>query len=154
MKLSSFAFSEGQRIPPRYSRDGEDINPPLLIEGVPPTAESLVLLVDDPDAPGRLFNHWIVFNIPPGTTEIPEGTCPINALQGRNDYGEECYGGPQPPSGEHRYFFKIYALDKKLSLPSGAKREAVYKEMHGHILDETQLMGRFPSVQLAPNLDL
>lgn len=149
MTLTSSAFENEQMIPKQYSRDGDDMSPPLMIQGVPKAAKSLAILVDDPDAPGRLFNHWILFNIAPNTVEIKEGECPLGAMQGKNDWGELNYGGPQPPSGVHRYFFKLYALDTALSLQQGASREQIYKAMHGHILEETNLMGRFPAPQMA-----
>ena len=117
MRISSPAFRNGEYLPQQYSRDGGDKSPPLSIEGVPANARSLVLIVDDPDAPGGLFTHWVVFDLDPKTMEIGEDHAPENARQGTNSWGETEYGGPQPPSGEHRYVFHVYALDTTLDLP-------------------------------------
>src|SRR6266536_6614208 len=111
MKITSSAFQEGSDIPSKFSRDGGNVNPPLRLEGAPTNAKSLVLIVDDPDAPGGLFTHWLVWNIDPKTTEIAENSVPKGALQGTNDFPGRGYDGPQPPSGTHRYYFKIFALD-------------------------------------------
>jgi Raf kinase inhibitor-like YbhB/YbcL family protein len=149
MILTSSAFSEGEMIPKQYSREGGDKSPPLTIEDVPSNAKSLVLIVDDPDAPSGTFVHWILFNMSPTTREIREDSPPVMATQGRNDWGEIGYGGPQPPSGEHRYFFRMYALDTVLSLARGAKRFEMDEAMEGHVLDEAGLMGRFAAPQMA-----
>ena len=106
MKVTSSAFQEGGDIPSKFSRDGGDVNPPLRIEGTPANAKSLVLIVDDPDVPVGLFTHWVVWNIDPKTNEIPEKDAPKGAVEGSNDYPNLGYGGPQPPSGTHRYYFK------------------------------------------------
>jgi len=143
MKITSPAFRGGERIPRQYSRDGEDKSPPLQIEGVPANARSLALIVDDPDAPGGLFTHWVVFDLDPRTMEIGEDHAPEEGCQGTNSWGETQYGGPQPPSGEHRYFFHAYALDTKLDLPQGATRTEVERAMSGHVLDVAELMGRY-----------
>ena len=143
MKITSSAFQEGGDIPSKFSRDGGNANPPLRIEGTPANAKSLVLIVDDPDAPVGLFTHWLVWNIDPKTTEIPEKGVPKGAVQGTNDYPNLGYGGPQPPSGTHRYYFKIFALDQTLGLRSGAKRQELDKAMSGHVVAEGQLMGRY-----------
>ena len=143
MKITSSAFQEGGDIPSKFSRDGGNVNPPLRIEGTPENAKSLVLIVDDPDAPVGLFTHWLVWNIDPKTTEIPEKSLPKGAVQGTNDYPNLGYGGPQPPSGTHRYYFKIFALDQTLDLPSGAKRQELDKAMNGHIIAQGQSMGRY-----------
>jgi Raf kinase inhibitor-like YbhB/YbcL family protein len=143
MKIASSAFQEGGNIPSKFTCDGQDINPALRFEDVPPEAKSLLLIVDDPDAPSGLFRHWLVWNIDPGTREISEHGAPANAEQGTNDFPKRGYGGPCPPSGTHRYFFKIFALDRKLNLPAGAKRNALEKEMNGHVLAQGQLMGRY-----------
>ncbi len=148
MKITSPEFAAGGNLPRRYTRDGEDKSPPLHIEGVPEDAKSLVLIVDDPDAPGGIFTHWVLFNINPKTSEIRENSPPVMATQGRNDWGEVRYGGPQPPSGEHRYFFRLYALDTVLASVRGARRDNVEKQMSGHILEEAELMGRYASDQL------
>jgi Raf kinase inhibitor-like YbhB/YbcL family protein len=143
MKITSSAFQEGTEIPAKYSRQGENTNPPLRIEGAPENAKSLVLIVDDPDAPVGLFTHWLLWNIDPKTTEIAEKSTPKGAVQGTNDYPTLGYGGPQPPSGTHRYYFKIYALDQTLNLRAGAKRKELEKEMSGHVIAQGQLMGRY-----------
>jgi len=141
MKISSPAFEENSKIPEKYTCDGENVNPPLKIEGIPKEAKSLVLIVDDPDAPMGTFLHWLVWNIPPETNFIEENSLPEGAVQGRNDFGKENYGGPCPPFGTHRYFFKVYALDKVLNLPEGSSLKEVEEVMKGHILDQAQLIG-------------
>ena len=143
MKITSSAFQEGGDIPSKFSREGGNVNPPLRVEGTPANAKSLVLIVDDPDAPVGLFTHWLVWNIDPKTTEIPEKGVPKGAVEGTNDYPNLGYGGPQPPSGTHRYYFKIFALDQTLDLPSGAKRQELDKAMNGHIIAQGQSMGRY-----------
>ena len=143
MDLTSDAFDTNQTIPSQYSCDGDDVNPPLSIAGIPDEAESLALIVTDPDAPAGIWTHWIVFNIPPGSDEIDEDNMPDGAVQGVNDFGNTNWGGPCPGSGEHRYSFKVYALDMMLVLPEGANREAVESAMDGHILDQTELIGLY-----------
>lgn len=143
MKISSPAFENNSQIPEKYTCEGENINPPLEIRDLPEGTQSLVLIVDDPDAPGGTFLHWLVFNIDPKITSIEENSIPLGGIQGRNDFGKEKYGGPCPPFGEHRYYFKIYALSKKLNLKSGASLKEVEKEMEGSVLDESQLIGLY-----------
>src|SRR5436190_1588543 len=143
MKITSPAFQEGGTIPEKFSKNGQNVNPELRIEGAPAEAKSLVLIVDDPDAPVGLFTHWIAWNIDPKTTEIAENSVPKGAVQGTNDYPGSGYDGPQPPSGTHRYYFKIFALDKTLDLPPGAKRKELDKAMNGHVIAQGQLMGRY-----------
>src|ERR1041385_5652283 len=143
MKITSSAFQEGGNIPSRFSRDGQNVNPALRIEGTPSDAKSLLLIMDDPDAPVGLFTHWLVWNIDPKTTEIAEKSVPKGAVQGTNDYPGRGYDGPQPPSGTHRYYFRIIALDKKLDLPSGAKRKELDKAMSGHVIAQGEYMGRY-----------
>ena len=111
MKLTSPAFDNGEQIPPKYSFDGGNVSPPLHLEEIPNQTRSLALVVDDPDAPQGTFTHWVLFNIDPKTKVIKENSVPVIATQGRNDYGEVEYDGPRPPFGDHRYFFKMYALD-------------------------------------------
>ncbi len=148
MKITSSAFVEGESIPRQFTRDGQDKSPPLSIEDVPSGAKSLVLIVNDPDAPSGTFTHWILFNMSPSTAEIHEDAPPVMATQGRNDWGNVGYNGPQPPAGEHRYFFKLYALKTVLSLSRGAKLAEVQKAMEGHILEEAVLMARYEAGQL------
>jgi Raf kinase inhibitor-like YbhB/YbcL family protein len=143
MKITSSAFQEGGTILEKFSKNGQNVNPELRIEGVPAEAKSLVLIVDDPDAPVGLFTHWLVWNIDPKTTEIVESSVPKGAMQGTNDFPGSGYDGPQPPSGTHRYYFKIFALDRTLDLKSGAKRREVDAAMRGHIVGEGQMMGRY-----------
>jgi Raf kinase inhibitor-like YbhB/YbcL family protein len=143
MKVTSSAFREGERIPQQYSHKSSDKSPPLHIEGVPAGARSLAVIMDDPDAPRGLFTHWVMFNIDPKIADINEDSVPASAKQGTNSLGNSEYNGPQPPSGEHRYFFNVFALDSKLDLPSGAPRQDLEKEMGHHILDKAVLMGRY-----------
>jgi Raf kinase inhibitor-like YbhB/YbcL family protein len=143
MKITSQAFKEGQKIPEQYSKYGANRVPPLHWEDVPQQARSLALIVDDPDAPSGTFNHWLLFNVNPGLRDIQENRVPVMAMQGRNDFGEVEYGGPQPPSGEHRYYFKAFALDAMLPLAHGCRREDLEREMKGHVLASAELMGRF-----------
>jgi Raf kinase inhibitor-like YbhB/YbcL family protein len=143
IKITSSAFAESGMIPKKYTCDGADVNPPLAIEGVPDIAKSLVLIADDPDAPRGTWNHWLVWNIDPQTKEIKENSVPANAVQGTTDFGTAKYGGPCPPSGTHRYYFKMFALDKTLDLRSTAKRADLDKAMQGHMIAEGSLMGRY-----------
>jgi Raf kinase inhibitor-like YbhB/YbcL family protein len=143
MKITSPAFQEGGMIPEKFSKNGQNLSPALRIEGALTEAKSLALIVDDPDAPVGLFTHWLVWNIDPKTTEIAEGGAPSGAVQGRNDFGDAGYGGPQPPSGTHRYFFKVFALDQTLNLKSGAKRKEVEAAMKDHVIAQGQLMGKY-----------
>ncbi|HEC81165.1 MAG TPA: YbhB/YbcL family Raf kinase inhibitor-like protein [Thermoplasmatales archaeon] len=143
MLLSSSAFENGGVIPMEYTCDGTDVSPPLNFSGTPENAESLVLIMYDPDAPSGTFTHWLVWNIPVATKGFSEGE-KIVYPQGTNGFGVTGYRGPCPPSGAtHRYFFKIYALDTKLDLKPGATREQLENAMSGHILAEGQLMGTY-----------
>ncbi|MDV3308721.1 MAG: YbhB/YbcL family Raf kinase inhibitor-like protein [Cyclobacteriaceae bacterium] len=140
ISVTSTAFTEGQSIPRKYTCDGDNVNPPLTIENVPAETKSLVLIVDDPDAPGGTWDHWVVWDIP-AVTEILENSVP--GTQGMNDSERQRYSGPCPPSGTHRYFFKVYALDTLLGLdPSSTKRD-VEEAMKGHILAQGQLIGTY-----------
>ncbi len=141
MVLASPAFGDGGGIPAKYTCDGADVNPPLRISGVPSAAKSVALIVDDPDAPAGTWVHWVVWNIRPETSEIPENSVP--GLEGKNDFRRTGWGGPCPPSGTHRYFFKLYALDTALTLgPSSAKADLV-AAMRGHVLAQAQLVGTY-----------
>ncbi|MCD6415403.1 MAG: YbhB/YbcL family Raf kinase inhibitor-like protein [Planctomycetes bacterium] len=140
MELRSAAFEHGGRIPFRYTCDGANVSPPLEISDVPETAAALALVMDDPDAPGGTFDHWLVWNIPPDTTSIPEDSEP-EGVQGKTDFGRRGYGGPCPPDGTHTYRFKLYALDQELSLPQGARKSALEEAMTGHVLAQTLLAG-------------
>jgi Raf kinase inhibitor-like YbhB/YbcL family protein len=140
LRVESPVFESNNLIPAKYTCDGEDVNPPLTVENVPDDAKSLVLILDDPDAVG-VWNHWLVWNIPAGTREIEEHSVP--GVQGANTGGRRRYGGPCPPSGTHRYFFKVYALDIELDLDVGSKKKDVENAMRGHVLAEGELMGLY-----------
>lgn len=143
MKLAS-AFNDSEGIPPKYTADGADISPPLNISEVPPNTTSLVLIVDDPDAVSRdPWIHWVIWNIPPETTKIEEGSIPEGSVQGMNDFKKNSYGGPAPPSGRHRYFFKLYALDTKINLGKNSGKKEVERAMGGHIIQEAKLIGTY-----------
>jgi Raf kinase inhibitor-like YbhB/YbcL family protein len=143
MKIRSPAFQEGGTIPEKFSKNDQNVSPELRIEGVSPEAKSLALIVDDPDAPAGLFTHWLVWNIDPRTMEIGEKSVPKGASQGTNDFPGTGYDGPQPPSGTHRYYFKVFALDRMLDLKSGAKRPEVDAAMRGHVIAQGELIGRY-----------
>jgi hypothetical protein len=143
IKITSSGFQEGGTIPEKFSKNGQNVSPGLRVEGVPADAKSLALIVDDPDAPVGLFTHWLIWNLDPKTTEIAEGSAPSGAVPGRNDFGDIGYGGPQPPSGTHRYYFKIFALNSPLVLKPGAKRKDVDAAMKGHVIAQGQVMGRY-----------
>jgi Raf kinase inhibitor-like YbhB/YbcL family protein len=143
MKITSPSFQEGGSIPEKFSKNGRNVSPELRIEGAPAQAKSLALIVDDPDAPVGLFTHWLVWNIDPKIAQIAEGRAPSGAVQGKNDFGEIGYGGPQPPSGTHRYYFKVFALDRRLDLKPGAKRREVDAAIKGHVIGQGELMGRY-----------
>ena len=140
LSVTSSSFGSSQLIPKKYTCDGEDVSPPLSVGGVPDGTKSLVLVVDDPDAPMGTWVHWVVWNIPP-TDSIEENTVP--GVEGLNDFGKHSYGGPCPPSGTHRYFFKFYALDTNLSLPSNSRKKDVENAMKGHVLAKGELVGLY-----------
>ena len=148
MEITSSAFTHGGTIPAKYTCDGPDVSPPLAWSGVPEGTRSLILICDDPDAPMGTWVHWVVVNIPPNMTGFPEGVSGANLdeqgiVQGMTDFRRSDYGGPCPPSGTHRYYFKLYALDTILGLDSKATKKQVESAMKGHILTEAQLMGRY-----------
>lgn len=143
MKISSTAFGNNGQIPAKFTCDGADINPPLGFEGIPAGAKSLVLIVDDPDAPMGTWVHWVVWNIDPKTAGIPENAVVKGAMQGANDFGKQVYGGPCPPSGTHRYFFKLYALDALPDIKKNATKADLEAAMKGHVLEEAQLVGLY-----------
>ena len=142
MKITSSAFREGESIPSKFTCDGGNTSPPLQIGDVPSEAKSVVLIADDPDAPGGLFTHWLVWNILPQTNSIAEGSAP-KGMQGTNDFGKSGYGAPCPPSGMHRYYFRVFALDRELDLRSGAKRSQLDAAMKGHVIAQGELIGRY-----------
>ena len=148
IKLTSEAFEDGGLIPAKYTCDGQDISPPLQWEEVPQGTRTIALICDDPDAPMGTFVHWVLFNSQADTTQLPENVPPEKILpsgtkQGFTDFGRIGYGGPCPPSGTHRYFFKIYAVDANLDLPAGADKQQLLKAMEGHTLAQGQLMGKY-----------
>ena len=148
IQVRSPAFQEGGMIPQRYTCDGEDISPPLSWESGPEGTKSIALICDDPDAPGGTFVHWVLYDLPGNTQELPENmprdkTLPSGAKQGANGFGRAGYGGPCPPRGTHRYFFKVYALDATTNLPAGRSRADVLRTMEGHILARGQIMGTY-----------
>lgn len=149
-KLTSPAFNHGSQIPSKYTCDGENINPHLVIHGVPERAKSLALLMEDPDAPAGLWVHWVVWDISPETKEIREHTAPNGAWEGVNSGGEQGYAGPCPPPGTHRYFFRLFALDSRLKLPEASTKEALEAAMAGHILATAELMGTYARTNEAP----
>ena len=142
MKISSSAFQNNSYIPSLYTCDGSDINPPLAFNDVPAETKSLVLIMDDPDAPMGVWDHWIVFNIPPVVKEIKEGNESMG-VKGMTSFKKINYGGPCPPDREHRYFFKLYALDAILDLSEGSTKKEVEAAMQGHILAEAELIGKY-----------
>ena len=142
MNIQSSDFENGKEIPSKFTCDGEGINPSLIISDVPVGAKSLALIMDDPDATrGVTWDHWVMWNIAPDTTEIKENTVPAGAVQGENSWPKNEYGGPCPPNNSHRYFFKLYALDTVLDLSKTSQSKDLVEVMQGHILAETELMG-------------
>ncbi len=141
MRIRSSAFDDNQKIPSVYTCDGDNMNPSLQISEVPENAQSLVLIVDDPDAPGKTFTHWLMWNIPPQTKEILESDCPEGAEQGLNDRGQLGYQGPCPPSGVHHYHFKLYALNRKLDVTSNITKNELEKEIDGCLIEKAELVG-------------
>lgn len=143
MRLTSPAFSDNGVMPPKYTCDGEELNPSLEIADVPKSAASLALIVDDPDAPSGDFVHWIMWNLPPELREIPEGIVPERAVQGQNSAGTTGWISPCPPSGTHHYHFTLYALDRPLTLPGTARLLELKTMMQGHVLDQVRLTGLY-----------
>ena len=140
--LKSNAFENGKKIPSRFTCDGDNFSPPLSVSRVGSDAKSLVLIMDDPDAPVGTWDHWVVFNIPPKEVEIKEGTEP-EGIAGLNSWGKTGFGGPCPPNGKHRYIFKLYELDTELDLKGGSSKEEVENAMKGHILSKVELIGMY-----------
>ncbi|OKY78547.1 MAG: Phospholipid-binding protein [Candidatus Methanohalarchaeum thermophilum] len=143
--LESSAFKDGEKMPRKYGYTEENISPPLSIKSVPEGTESLALIMDDPDAKpvaGKIWTHWLIWGIDPGIGEIPEDWS-STATEGKNDYGEKGYGGPNPPDKAHTYEFKLYALDSEINLKENSKKKDVEKALKGHIIDKTKLRGVF-----------
>lgn len=149
MEIRTSAFVIGSTIPSKYTCDGNNISPPLEWEAPPQGTQSFALIMDDPDAPNGTFTHWIVYNISPDTHELPEGIAKESklsdgSLQGKNSFEELGYGGPCPPKGgAHRYFFRLFALDRILDLPAGASKQQILMAIEGHVLDKAEVMGRY-----------
>ena len=147
MKLTSTAFEHNGKIPSKYTCDGEDVSPELIIEDVPGGAKSLALIMDDPDVPKHLrpdglWVHWVVWNIPANTKKINKANEP-EGVQGITNFGRTGYGGPCPPDREHRYFFKLYALDTSLDIPEGSTKDVLEKAMKGNIIEQAELIGLY-----------
>ena len=148
MEIKSSEFKEGSSIPSKYTCDNIDVSPPLEWSQVPAGVKTFALICDDPDAPGATWVHWVIFNIPGNLRELSENipateTLRNGAIQGKNDFGKIGYGGPCPPGGTHRYYFKLYALDTDLDSKPGITKKDLLKAIEGHILDEVHLMGRY-----------
>ena len=148
MKLISTVFDNRNVIPPRYTCEGQDVSPPLTWSPPPTDTQSLASICDDPDAPGKTWVHWVVYNLPPSTRSLPEAvlegsTIAGGGLQGINDFKQLAYGGPCPPGGTHRYFFKLYALDRMLNLKPGVSKAELELAMQGHIIEQGELMGYY-----------
>ncbi len=151
LEISSPAFADGGPIPRAHTCDGADISPPLVWRGAPTGTQGYALIVDDPDAPGKTWVHWVLYgldggvtNLPAGFPPAPETTTPHAARQGTNDFRRTGYGGPCPPKGKpHRYIFTLYALDQQLTLPAGATKDVVLNAIRGHVLEETKMIGTY-----------
>lgn len=144
MTITSTAFQDNDPIPEEYGYDSRNVNPPLTFSEVPVEAKSLVLIVEDSDAPNGVFTHWILYNISPATLQIMEGQLPTGAKQAMNDFGMQAYGGPKPPLGTHRYEFKLFALDTALSdVRPDYRRQEIYSLMEGHVIEQAEITGLF-----------
>ena len=143
MTIASSQFRHNGRIPAKYTCDGDNVSPPLEVRDIPEASKSLALIVDDPDAPAGIWVHWTVWNIDPKTAQISENGIPAGAVEGRTSFGKPGYGGPCPPSGTHRYFFKLYALDTILDLSTQADMRMLEGAMKGRILDKAELIGLY-----------
>ncbi len=148
IEIKSPEFKSEDMMPAKYTCDGGNFSPPLSWDGIPKDAKSLVLICDDPDAPMGTWVHWLIYNMPPASKGLQEGVLPVESFshdtkQGINDFKEIGYGGPCPPSGVHRYFFKLYALDSKLNLPAGATKKELLVAMKEHILAQAEMIGKY-----------
>ncbi len=145
LELFSTKLKQGQSIPKVYTCDGNNISPPLSWKDVPAGTKSLVLIMEDPDAPAGTWDHWVLYNIPPTTTSLEENltTLPVGASQGKNSWNNTSYGGPCPPDREHRYFFKLYAVNKMLPNQSGLNKQAIEQSLKDHVLATAELMARY-----------
>jgi Raf kinase inhibitor-like YbhB/YbcL family protein len=147
MKIESSAFKHNERIPPLYTCDGKNINPPLVFSDVPPKARSLALINDDPDAPVGTWDHWLLWNMAPDVSGITENSVPSGSIEGVQSWGRTGYGGPCPPAGTHRYFFKLYALDTMLTLDKRGNKSALLSAMQGHIIAQAELIGLYSRIK-------
>jgi len=146
MILESIAFENGGNIPRKYGYKNENLSPPLKINEIPDETKSLVLIMDDPDAMaavGKIWVHWVLWNISPNTIEIPENTIPVDSIEGKTDFDEIGYGGPAPPDKEHNYIFKLYALDSLLNLKQGSTKSDIEVSMKNHVLAKATLEGKY-----------
>lgn len=149
MHLTSASFPNGGTIPRKHTCDGSDVSPALAWSGAPQGTQSFALIADDPDAPVGTWSHWVLYDLPAGTTSLPESVSKVDAppgggQQGKNDFGKTGYGGPCPPAGTpHRYFFKLFAVDRRLDLKPGAGQKEVERALQGHILAQAELMGKY-----------
>lgn len=143
MKIESTTFKNNEKISSKYTCDGENINPELVLNDVPKEAKELVLIMDDPDAPRGTWDHWVLWNIPPKITNIAENSVPLGATLGLNSSGKNEYQGPCPPSGSHRYFFKLYAINILITLKENANKKDLLNAIEGHILAEAELIGKY-----------
>ena len=146
LTLSSDAFSDGEVIPRKYGYKNGNYSPPLKISGVPENTVSLVLIMDDPDAMkavGKVWVHWVLWNISPQITEFQENSIPSGSIEGKTDFGENGYGGPAPPDKEHTYIFKLYALDKGLHIDKESTKKEIEEAINGHVIEETKLTGKY-----------
>jgi Raf kinase inhibitor-like YbhB/YbcL family protein len=143
MTITSSAIQANGNILPQYTADGANVSPPLTFSDIPLEAKSLVLFVDDSDAPSGSFTHWLLYDMPPSILAIPESEMPQIGTAGTNDFGAIGYGGPQPPEGTHHYHFRLFALDTMLELPEGVSRQEVEEAMDGHVLESAELVGRY-----------
>ena len=148
MQITSPSFAPNGEIPRQFTCQGDDTSPELRIEGVPPGAKSLALIVEDPDAPDpaapkRVWTHWVLYDLPPGTTRLSEGGDGDGALKGQNDWGKAAWGGPCPPIGRHRYFFRLYALDTELGDLGEPTKAELREAMEGHVVGQAELVGTY-----------
>jgi len=146
LQLTSPVFEDGEPIPREYGSTERNVNPPLEIDGVPDEADALALVVDDPDAvepAGKVWDHWVVWNIDPRSETVPEDWDAAEAIEGQNDYGDDGYGGPNPPDREHSYRFRLYALNKQVTLDAGATKDDLLGEVADHVVDEATLEGTY-----------
>ncbi|HSX29405.1 MAG TPA: YbhB/YbcL family Raf kinase inhibitor-like protein [Candidatus Saccharimonadales bacterium] len=143
MQITSSAIQASGQVLPDYTCDGENVSPPLTFSEIPEGTKSLVLILEDPDAPNGLFTHWLLYDMSPATLQLMQDQPPLTGKSGTNDFGKQGYGGPCPPTGSHRYYFRLYALDAVLDLPAGAGRSTLASAMAGHEIATAELMGAY-----------